>query len=213
VSDEFIGGRKNLTVKFCYEKGPKYARILRIFMQQRNKISNKMLYMTDPSVYSVLHGSGAMVPRPLGKVNTMIKRRRVAAETAPVVEQAVELPVVEQVQAEPVVEQAQHPVLALPSIQPTTPEAKVGKAKYVAKFWKADWVITVLRPNPKRGQCAGRYELHVPGQTVAEYTELVVARGKRGFKGETAALANLDLRWGMARGFYSIDPPAAKQED
>jgi len=99
------------------------------------------------------------------------------------------------------------------SAQPTTPEAKVGKAKYVAKFWKADWVITVLRPNPKRGQCAGRYELHVPGQTVAEYTELVVARGKRGFKGETAALANLDLRWGMARGFYSIDPPAAKQED
>jgi hypothetical protein len=77
----------------------------------------------------------------------------------------------------------------------------------VAKAWGSDWVIEVLVPNPKRGQCRERFDLHVPGQTVAEYTALVVARGKAGAKNETAALANLDLRWGVARGFYRIVPP------
>jgi hypothetical protein len=135
------------------------------------------------------------------KGTTMIKRSKKVAPAA------VETPVVETAP----VAAPQHPILAVPSTTVQSAPAKQSK-RYVAKFWQPDWVITVLRPNPKRGQCAERYALHVPGQTVAEYTALVVQRGKNGAKGETAALANLDLRWGMARGFYSIDPPAPKQE-
>ena len=75
-------------------------------------------------------------------------------------------------------------------------ESKPSKqVRYASKSWGPTSDITVLKSNPKvpGSKSHARFELHAPGQTVAQYAALV---GK--------SMANLDLRWGAARGFYSF---------
>jgi hypothetical protein len=95
---------------------------------------------------------------------------------------------------------------AAPAATPAAPKA----GRYAPTAWGPNHVIT-FKPNPKRAgtHAHTRYALHVPGQTVAQYVAACAAYGQAHAAGAwcNATIANLDLRWGVAHGFYTLTAP------
>jgi hypothetical protein len=153
------------------------------------------------------------------------KSRRVAAshkvEEKPVAEQhevaAVQQDVAVQPEQQPEVAPQQevavqqepvHPWLAIPSAGPTTVEAKPVKLRYAPTTWDENHIITILKVDAKRAgtKAARRYGYLKTGQSVKEYLDIVVMHG------DPRTHGNGDLRWNIARGFISIDPPVKAEE-
>lgn len=80
---------------------------------------------------------------------------------------------------------------------------KAPLIRYAQRTWQPNWVIGNVKANPKRGVSQSRYAQYRNGMTVAEYVAAVVAIG------QSAAIANADLRWDTAphRAFITIEPP------
>jgi hypothetical protein len=105
------------------------------------------------------------------------------------------------------------PVVATPApAAPVATTKAVPTGRYAPTHWEPTWVITGVKPNPKRstGKSYTRYALHKEGQTVADYIAAVVEHGKANpTSGSNATIAGLDLRWGVQHGFFTIVKPKA----
>jgi hypothetical protein len=60
-----------------------------------------------------------------------------------------------------------------------------------------DKVITLVKPNPKRGKSRERYEYYKIGMTVREYRAKCKANGQEKY-------ANPDLKWDLQHGLIAI---------
>jgi len=105
---------------------------------------------------------------------------------------------------------AQAPVVATPAPAIEPQGAQVGgnaagaapKVRYATTTWGSNWVINNVVPNPKRGKSQARFALLQSGMLVSQYTAALVANGLG-----NATTAALDLKWGIPRGQFTIDPP------
>jgi hypothetical protein len=105
---------------------------------------------------------------------------------------------------------------------PNAPEATSGdqkthksKAKKLSNqvvAWRAqqkfpaDWVITNVGENKKRGKAKDRFSAYEEGMTVAAYQQKFIDK-----KLGTRALATADLRWDHVAGFIQVVPPKSEE--